>query len=60
MPKKLKKLSTYVRDECGDNYREAGRKLGTDWTNIKRWATKEVAPSHLGESLLAAHGLIAG
>ena len=57
-PRKLKKLSSYVK-ECG-GYREAARKLGTDWTNVKRWAKKEVAPSHLGEGLLAQHGLIAG
>ena len=59
-PKKLKKLSIYVRDECGGNMREAARKLGTDFVNIRRWAYEGVHPSSFAENFLAQKGLIAG
>lgn len=60
MPKKLKKLSAYVRDECKGCMREAARKLGTDWVNIKRWTKQGMRPNSFAESWLAQKGLIAG
>ena len=60
MPKKLKKLSAYVRDEAGGCMREAARKLGTDWVNIKRWTKGENKPQSFAADWLAQRGLIAG
>ena len=59
-PKKLKKLSAFVKDECGNNVRKAARKLGTDFVNVRRWAFEGVHPSSFAENFLAEKGLIAG
>jgi len=58
--KKLRLLSDYVKKECGGNLREAGRKLGFDWTNIDHWSKRGITPMRPYREQLEKHGLIAG